>query len=477
MNTQRFDEITKSLSNRNFRSSMHKGKAVGSGRSRRALLAGMAGSLLAAYGLPRAVNADCTPAPWDWGDCLEELLSDPTDILVCVATGGASCAAELTYDGVAYSVEAIGDGAEYVLSGPGGALVSTAVALSFFGIPVDPAAIAIGDVVLNSVTKFRALSVAEENEAKTVFGSSLPPRAKIILTNLPGLSGRQWTWYNQVADQYVVNLGDLYSDPLGNDHKPILMHELTHVWQIHHGGAFLVWGCDEIWLELKNYISNQYDPGDLGRDWSDYNYEQQGNIVETWVRDDCPHRAGYGDCADLFPYIKDNIRRGDPSAPYPVIASSQSPLIVEEQPTAAAEDQRPTGTGKIEIHRALCPPGADAPYFEDCHHQGQDGIRYGLDGPDGLSTTGTTAITTSELVTTPGPGIVVFDTLAAGHYYLSDLDAQRGDGDVYVYCADHSDRTDDGRFLADFRGSATTGIEVEVPGSAYVICDWYANVT
>jgi hypothetical protein len=87
-----------------------------------------------------------------------------------------------------------------------------------------------------------------------------------------------------------------------------LVHECTHVWQ-GVNGAFSWWYVfNSVYHKLGHLKDNHQYDFTPGQQFRDYNVEQQGMIVEEWYvnneRTDDP----------LFPYIRDNIWPGKPSA-------------------------------------------------------------------------------------------------------------------------------------------------------------------
>jgi hypothetical protein len=148
---------------------------------------------------------------------------------------------------------------------------------------------------LNALIKTRGLSPEERTIAELVFGDSLP-YDKIILTNLWHPQGRAFTIPN-AAGESLINLGDHYNDPIRDakggsypEYGQLLIHELTHSWQIHHESFMPGLICEGISNQIRNELmSGIYDPGrsDDGRSWSDFNAEQQGTIIDTWYSHGC----------------------------------------------------------------------------------------------------------------------------------------------------------------------------------------------
>src|SRR4029078_2663988 len=148
------------------------------------------------------------------------------------------------------------------------------------------AGVAIG-AVTNALIKFRPLNVAEIAFARQVFGNSLPYQ-DVIITNLAGLGDRAFTAPGVDGKTYL-NLGRAYDNPLGTGGsaypKPgqLLIHELTHAWQIAHAGFLPGLMCSGM-VNQANFIlgDNVDEYGEPGPGWSKFNAEQQGAIVDQW---------------------------------------------------------------------------------------------------------------------------------------------------------------------------------------------------
>ena len=120
----------------------------------------------------------------------------------------------------------VAGGALYVL-GPGAVLIPAFVA---------------GSAVAGALIQHRHMRPPERELAERVFGANnrLPPNGKIYLTNLIGLGGRAFVCPNATGD-ILVNLGSLVDSPTlrrtRNYPSPgkLFVHELTDVWQYHHG--------------------------------------------------------------------------------------------------------------------------------------------------------------------------------------------------------------------------------------------------
>lgn len=189
--------------------------------------------------------------------------------------------------------------------------------------------VAVG-AVTNALIKQRLITKAEYDLANGVFQGTLPPMDKIMLTNLSGIGGRAFTMPG--ADKMIyVNLGDDYDDPV--NHPPtyngsypmpgqLLVHELTHVWQIYNASFLPGFVCEGI-VNQANYNigQNVYQYGPPGPAWSEFNLEAQGAIVDQWFggnfggKQNPPFlpfltRKQMDPNDPYFGYIANNIRQG-----------------------------------------------------------------------------------------------------------------------------------------------------------------------
>ncbi len=170
--------------------------------------------------------------------------------------------------------------------------------------------------VSNALIKSRPLAQPEIDVARTVFGNTIPYN-NIMLTNLGGLSGRGFTAPG-VDGKIYCNLGHAYSNPLGSYPAPypapgqLLIHELTHAWQIAHTTFVPGFLCSAI-VNQANYSfgDNVYQYGPAGPGWVTFNLEQQGAIVDQWFGGN-GNQASYGaknatDKNPYYRYIHDNL--------------------------------------------------------------------------------------------------------------------------------------------------------------------------
>ncbi|MGE3796631.1 MAG: hypothetical protein AB7G88_02215, partial [Thermomicrobiales bacterium] len=118
------------------------------------------------------------------------------------------------------------------------------------------------------------------------------------------------------------------------------------------------------------------------------------------------------------------------------------------------------GKGSLEIHAVTCPAGFAGPdYFGECHDNGASGLVFLVDSVNmALSIT-------SEVSSSPGPGIARLDGLQPGNYqvFLYDNFASR----TFVFCS-----PDEGDTTLVSQNSAGDPVDVPVYDQA-VVCDWY----
>lgn len=153
--------------------------------------------------------------------------------------------------------------------------------------------------------RFRELHQEEYDFAKaTVFGDTLPPREKILLTDTVGTRGssgypRPFT-VPGVRDKILINMGEEgFDDPLAfgvNDvaHKQgrpnqnvargeIFIHELVHAWQIHRTAFSVSLLLDALSAQWSNETGGHpYEYGPAGPVFADLGIEQQAQIVCDW---------------------------------------------------------------------------------------------------------------------------------------------------------------------------------------------------
>ncbi len=148
--------------------------------------------------------------------------------------------------------------------------------------------VAVGGVI-DTMIQQRQITDAEYEFVDVVFEGQLPAASDIMLTNLTGLNGTAFT-VPGVDQKTYINLGDAYNDPLnytGNTSYPakgqLLVHELTHVWQIKHRQITSMIVCEGIVTQANKQVGQQvYQYGPPTTPWGDFNLEAQGAIVDQW---------------------------------------------------------------------------------------------------------------------------------------------------------------------------------------------------
>ncbi len=170
---------------------------------------------------------------------------------------------------------------------------------------------------LIGAVQHRGLLNAEKTIVQRVFGGSLGPLDDIRLTNLGGLLGLAFT-APSLGGGSVVNLAKHYIHDLPVNDMGVLIHELTHVWQIQRSLLPEIFLCAGALVQIANQLEPQYDYTP-GSQWSTYRLEQQAHIVEDWARR-APSPAGGMETVSmklgspLFRYLNANVRRGDNGA-------------------------------------------------------------------------------------------------------------------------------------------------------------------
>ncbi|PWU00167.1 MAG: hypothetical protein C5B51_25850 [Terriglobia bacterium] len=177
---------------------------------------------------------------------------------------------------------------------------------------------------------YRYMNDEEWQMARYIFGKTFqeptdPPWENIpkdiVLTNLGGSDGKPFTIPGTTGTIFV-NLGNAYTHDRSIPDGPILFHELTHAWQAKRDGLsdIFFYGARIDFPGTSNpYI---FSPG---KQWSDYNIEQQAVAVEAWARGatvstgvgdrgynfDLGSRNKFAIASPIFRYINGNIRIGD----------------------------------------------------------------------------------------------------------------------------------------------------------------------
>jgi hypothetical protein len=95
----------------------------------------------------------------------------------------------------------------------------------------------------------------------------------------------------------------------------VLIHELTHAWQIEHSSFVPGLVCSGIVNQANfNFGQNVYVYGPPGPPFGDFNLEAQGAIVDQWFGGNptaaVPNRSAMDPSDPYFGYIANNIRAG-----------------------------------------------------------------------------------------------------------------------------------------------------------------------
>jgi hypothetical protein len=211
--------------------------------------------------------------------------------------------------------------------GPGatiGVIAGAAVFVigAFAGAPLGSAAV-LGTVagvatgaVANALIQSRAMIPNEIMMAQEVFGSELNC-ANVMFTNFNDSSGRAMTAPG-VDGRTYCNFGPLYAADMTAQYNgaypdpgELMIHELTHAWQIQHNSFIPGFVCSGF-VNQANYTfgDNVYRYGPPGPPWQSYNLEQQASIVNEWF-------AGKLDPPTSdFPAPQSSFNRMDPNNPY-----------------------------------------------------------------------------------------------------------------------------------------------------------------
>lgn len=206
------------------------------------------------------------------------------------------------------------------LGGDLGVIAGTVV-LSFGGgiVLATVTGVEVGAVAAALIKK-RQVRPEELASANDVFKGTLPPIENLWLTNLEGFGGRAVTLPGPSGNIYL-NVGAYCMDhPLTHVDKSypvqgqLFIHELTHAWQIHHRSFVPGWVCEGAVTQAGNsLLKSAYRYGPAGQPWGKFNIEQQASIVDDWFagrKGSDGKRIAMNGGDDYYPYIRDNIRKG-----------------------------------------------------------------------------------------------------------------------------------------------------------------------
>ncbi|HEX7904680.1 MAG TPA: hypothetical protein VF487_12430 [Chitinophagaceae bacterium] len=148
----------------------------------------------------------------------------------------------------------------------------------------------VGEGIAALATNSRDLSENEYQWAcERVFSESLPPRENIIVTDGHRGNNRAYV-FPRFDGKITLNMSpDGFADARlhGDQYGVSFLHEMTHVWQIHHSSSNFIlftkglnnYICETLWGKDSVY---GIDIDKLNLPFSDYNLEQQANIVSKW---------------------------------------------------------------------------------------------------------------------------------------------------------------------------------------------------
>jgi hypothetical protein len=268
---------------------------------------------------------------------VEELAHLFVDALTGVVGGALGVVIGVTSDAVSWLGATMGPGT--TLGVIGGAVIflagaATGADIVAVAIVAVAGAATIGTVV-NELVDYRSLNDAEQAFAARVFGGSLN-FDNIVITNLSGAGGRGFTAPGVDGKTYC-NIGPAYDNPTTYFDGPnpaqgeLLIHELTHAWQIQHSSFLPGLMCSALITQGDNtFFDDAYAYGDPGIPWDDLGLEQQAAIVDQW----------FGSSGEQLPfkpmdqqnpyygYIWNNILEHNPpeNAPGTLQASASSAL-------------------------------------------------------------------------------------------------------------------------------------------------------
>jgi hypothetical protein len=221
-----------------------------------------------------------------------------------------------------------------VIPGTVGILLAAGAAF-VFGPSVLIPVFLIGAAVTAALVRQRTLTLDEREFADRVFLGTLP-MDRVRLTNLVGLGGRPFTCPGP-GGTIIVNIGKGFDDPVrytgkGGDELGVrakgqlLIHELTHAWQIANESFTPAYYCRALSTALGTVGGNMsaYDYGPPDRQWNAFGTEEQASIVDEWFAgSDAPPLRNKAmrqrpfkpmdteqNGNPYFRYLRDNIRTG-----------------------------------------------------------------------------------------------------------------------------------------------------------------------
>jgi hypothetical protein len=228
------------------------------------------------------------------------------------------------------------DQGQMVVPGTVGILAGAAGSFVFGPSMLIPAFIA-GAVAAAAAIEQRPMTGPERDFAEHVFKGRVP-YDRVLLTNLTGVGGRPFTCPGP-GGVIILNMGDGFDRPTeysgdGDDDGvrapgQLLIHELTHAWQIANETFLPEYYCRAFTTAAGTAGGDMsaYGYGPPGPAWGSFNTEQQASIVDGWFAGrHAPERPGRSQpqrgfapmSSDdvtqggnpYFRYIRDNVRAG-----------------------------------------------------------------------------------------------------------------------------------------------------------------------
>jgi hypothetical protein len=266
----------------------------------------------------------------DWFGAVGDVMSFLAQVVVLGTTFGAAGMAIVLAGEAADLVNL----EQLVLPGMIGILMAGGAAFIFGPIAMFPAFV-VGAVTTAALVKQRHLLDHEKAFANKVFLGKLP-MDRILLTNLVGLGNRPFTAPGP-GGVILVNIGKGYENPVSytgkggdklGDNAPgqLLIHELTHAWQIGNESFTPEYYCRAVSTAAGTVGGDMsaYSYGPPGAGWRSFTTESQASIVDEWFAgtdnpDKGSRQAKYppmdedDQTPDQNPYyrfIRDNIRTG-----------------------------------------------------------------------------------------------------------------------------------------------------------------------
>lgn len=267
----------------------------------------------------------------DWFGPAGDVVGFVAQVIALGATFGAAGVAIV----VAGEAADLLDLEQIVLPGMVGVVLAGAAGFVFGPAGMLPAFV-LGAAVTAATVKQRHMTVEERAVADRVFQGRVP-FDRVLLTNLVGLGDRPFTAPGP-GGAILVNLGKGFDDPVrytgkGGDalgqNAPgqLLIHELTHAWQIANESFTPEYYCRAVSTAAGTAGGNMsaYSYGAAGGNWSSFGTEQQASIVDDWFAgSDNPFDGPQKKFAPMltedqaplekqnpyFRYIRDNIRTG-----------------------------------------------------------------------------------------------------------------------------------------------------------------------